>query len=112
MNPNAQEVMTPDEQATDVAKPKSGARTTKNKQQAEEGNVLKIGKKFKGSEDRFQPGRAWYHDVHNEGQLGLIRAPENEAKFYKLTNNKSQLLCQFSGFSKSVKGAKSQKFFS
>jgi hypothetical protein len=49
--------------------------------------VLKVGKQFNGIFDRFPPGRAWYHNLHNAGQLGFIRNPENEARFYPLANN-------------------------
>jgi hypothetical protein len=55
----------------------------------EDDHKLVVGKKFYGSEDRFPPGQAWYHNVSTGGQLGQIRAPGNTARFYPLLNNKN-----------------------
>lgn len=82
-----QQFINPSAMLAETAKP---SQTGQSKKQAEiDVNFLKVGKQFHGIYDRFQPGRAWYHNVHGLGQLGIIRNPENEAKFYKLANNKS-----------------------
>jgi len=52
------------EQAAGSGSVKVGA---KQKNQDGDERNFKIGKKFYGFEDRFQPGRAWYHNVHNVG---------------------------------------------